>query len=139
MTPRRPVLWSLPCVLALGLASKAYQGPGHIWIQAHAGGFFYVLFWVLLAAVIWIQVSPFRLAAVVFTVTYVLEILQLWHPRPLEILRGYAPGRLLVGTTFSWRDIPPYIVGSLVGALVVQWLRGKPRRAQESVSQERSS
>ncbi len=139
MTPRRPLLWLLPCVLALGLASKAYQGPGHIWIQSHAGGFFYVVFWVLLAAVVWSRASPFRLAAAVLTVTCVLEFLQLWHPRPLELLRGHVPGRLLIGTTFSWRDIPPYLAGSLVGALVVQWLRGKSRRAQDNEPQEKPS
>jgi hypothetical protein len=52
----------------------------------------------------------------VFAVTCALEVLQLWHPAPLEAVRGTFLGRTLLGTTFVWWDFPHYALGCALGA-----------------------
>lgn len=56
----------------------------------------------------------------VFIITSLLEFLQLWHPPFLQLVRSYALGRLLLGTTFSSWDFLYYAIGCVIGAW---WLR----------------
>jgi hypothetical protein len=56
----------------------------------------------------------------VFSITCVLEFMQLWHPPVLQQFRATFLGRMLIGTTFSWWDFPHYAVGCLLGWF---WLR----------------
>ncbi|WP_232285690.1 ribosomal maturation YjgA family protein [Crocosphaera chwakensis] len=51
----------------------------------------------------------------VFIITCLLEILQLWNPPILALMRSHILGKLLLGTTFSWWDFPHYVIGCLLG------------------------
>ncbi|MEE9212976.1 MAG: DUF2809 domain-containing protein, partial [Phycisphaeraceae bacterium] len=53
--------------------------------------------------------------------TCALEFAQLWHPPWLQMIRSTFLGRAVLGTTFSWWDLPIYPVGCALGWL---WLRG---------------
>ena len=114
-------------VVPLGLASKLYTGPAQFWMRAHAGGVLYVVFWILLALVVWPNL-PARVAAIaVLGATCALELLQLWHPPVLVAVRSTFVGHALIGSTFSWWDFPYYVLGSILALLLVRAARTRRR------------
>jgi hypothetical protein len=106
---------ALLLVTPLGFATKFYSGPLHAWVHDSMGGVLYEVFWCLAAAVFFPRVNIKKTAALIFTATCVLEILQLWHPPFLEAVRMTFIGRTLIGTSFSWLDFPHYLLGCLAG------------------------
>ena len=119
--------------LAAALVSGAlgywlrFDAPVPYWVRDGSGGVAYVVFWICLAGFVGPKLSAFRAAVCVLAATCTLEFLQQWHPVWLEAMRRTLPGRLVLGTTFEWSDLPPYFVGALLGwgvARVVQ--RSKP-------------
>ncbi|MDP6778276.1 MAG: DUF2809 domain-containing protein, partial [Candidatus Latescibacteria bacterium] len=64
----------------------------------------------------------------VLAVTCALEVLQLWHPPFLELVRRSFVGATLLGTSFDWVDFPHYVAGCAIGWL---WMRrlGRPMQA----------
>lgn len=111
-------LWalvSLAVVVPVGFYSKFYRGPAADWVNGELGGFFYELFWCLLAALLWPRSKPARIAGIVLAVTCLLEFLQLWHPPVLEWVRSFFLGRAIIGNTFDWADFPWYFLGSSAG------------------------
>jgi len=120
----------LAVVTPLGLWTKAYGGPGHVWFDHYGGGVLYVVFWSLAGAL----VLPTRRAAAwiaggVLLVTCGLEVLQLWHPVWLQAIRGTFLGGTLLGTTFVWWDFPHYLLGCLLGYGIVRLLHARVPRA----------
>ena len=132
MTPRYRALLALILVLIFGLAAKRYPGPGRWWVNDWGpASVAYVVFFMLLAFV----TAPRRSAATPIAIgvclsTCLIEFLQLWHPSWLQTLRSSFLGRSLLGTTFSWWDFPAYLVGTLLGWLLLRCI------AQESVRSE---
>ncbi|MDX1578323.1 MAG: DUF2809 domain-containing protein [Gemmatimonadota bacterium] len=116
---KRRALVLLVVLIPAGLATKVYSGPGEVWVRAHAGGFLYVLFWSLLGFLLFPRRAPWAVATVVLGVTTAFEFLQLWKPPPLEAVRGTSIGRTLIGSSFSWADLPYYGLGAL--AAVAAW------------------
>ena len=100
-------------VVALGIATKLYGGPGVQWVQGNAGGFFYVAFFTLLLLSIRPGLRPLLAATIVFVGTSALEVLQLWHPPILQGVRSTFVGQALLGGHFEWIDIPFYAGGAL--------------------------
>jgi hypothetical protein len=109
---RRSLLQLLVVVIPLGVASKFYAGPAQFWIRWHAGGILYVVFWILLALLVWPTLSSRLVAVTVLGITCLLEVLQLWQPPALEGIRGSFIGHALIGSTFSWWDFPHYVLGA---------------------------
>ena len=116
----------IPFVLLVGLAvvaCLAYAGfrstlPN--WWRQHGGGIPYVLFWIFLAHLIWPDRKHIiSICGIVVAVTTGLEFLQLWNPEPLAMIRRTRLGVALLGNSFAWGDIPPYLVGGLIGAGVL--------------------
>ena len=111
--------------VAVGLATKVYSGPGETWVRAQAGGLFYVVFWTVLVLAVWPRFSSAGVAGVVVLATCCVEVLQLWHPTPLEWVRSSWSGQLLLGNSFSWWDFPPYFVGGLIGYIAARTVKLK--------------
>jgi len=124
---RGRALLSLMFLVPLGLYTKVYSGPGSAWVNDSLGGVFYVLFWSIAVFTCFERIRPLHIALWVLAVTCLLEVLQLWNPPPLAWARSTASGRILLGTTFSWSDLPHYLAGAGFGWL---WMRGI--RAAES-------
>ncbi|MDY6953176.1 MAG: DUF2809 domain-containing protein [Thermodesulfobacteriota bacterium] len=113
---RRHTLLALLIVTPMGLLFKFYSGPGQAWFNDHGAGLLYEIFWILVVFFFLPERKwTTNIAVSVFTVTCVLEVLQLWHPPFLEKVRSYFLGRALIGTTFSWWDFPHYGMGSCLG------------------------
>ena len=97
--------------MPLGFATRLYTGPG----AGSLGGVPYEVFWCLVVQLLLPRAQPGRIALSVLAVTCALEVLQLWHPPPLEALRAHWIGRSVLGHAFSWSDFPPYVAGSALG------------------------
>jgi hypothetical protein len=98
---------------------------GHIlpeFISDAGGGIAYEIFWILLVLTI-APTANIRITAIsVCLTTCAIEFLQLYQPPWLQAIRATLPGRLVLGTTFSWGDFPPYFIGSALGLLLVYYL-----------------
>lgn len=99
-----------------------FHGPGPEGLNDALGSVAYEWFWIALFWGCFPGQSPFRIALAVLLATCGLEFLQLWQPPFLQALRATLPGRLVLGNTFNWTDFPPYMVGSALGYVWVQYL-----------------
>jgi Protein of unknown function (DUF2809) len=91
-------------------------------ISDAGGGIAYELFFILLVLAIAPR-SNIRLTVIsVCLATCAFEFLQLYQPPWLQAIRATLPGRLILGTTFSWLDFPPYFIGSSLGLLWAYYL-----------------
>lgn len=131
LSTRTPTVISLVVILAAGFFAKFYAGPAHLWVNDSVAGMFYVIFWCVLASVFFTRAAPRTIIAAVFSVTCVLEVLQLWHPPFLESLRNPFLGRALLGHSFAWSDFPYYALGGGIGWF---WIVGLRRRRYRSTS-----
>lgn len=119
----------IPLVIAFGLGCKMYGGPGFDLINnfGPASVAYVVLIMLLLFAA---MPNPRRIASIAitaFVMTSVVEILQLWHPAWLTAIRQTLLGRLVLGTTFNMLDFPAYVVGSIVGFVILNFIsRSRP-------------
>lgn len=98
-----------------------YDGPSRIWVNYYVSSIFYEVFWCL---VIFFfrpnKASQIKIVIAVFTVTCLLEFLQLYQAPILVAIRRTFLGKALIGTDFVWQQFPYYVIGSFVGWL---WLR----------------
>ncbi|MGA1876064.1 MAG: DUF2809 domain-containing protein [bacterium] len=116
LNQRSLLILSVLIITPAGFLSKFYSGPAHQWFNNYFAGVLYEVFWCLVVFFFWHDRKYItKIAIGVFTVTSLLEILQLWHPWILEQIRSTFMGRTLIGTTFSWWDFPHYVLGCIIG------------------------
>jgi len=114
---------------AIGLAMKAYAGPGRWWIENWGASFAYECFF--MGAAVLIAGSSARLGTIAVGVclaTCALEFMQLWQPDWLVAARATFVGRAVLGHSFSWADLPAYPLGCLIGWLSLRRLTRPPHR-----------
>ena len=118
---RKYIILSLLLITPLGFLFKLYPGPGRWWFNDYGAGVLYEIFWILVVFFfIPTRKSANRIPFWVFTITSALEILQLYNPWLLEKIRSFFLGRALIGTTFTWWDFPHYVIGCVIGWLVIK-------------------
>ncbi len=113
-------------LIILGLLSKGYSGFGANWINNYSGDIIYEVFWCLFF--FWLFPSRRNLILIpvlVFIITSIIEITQLWQLPLLQLIRSTIIGKFLLGTTFSWWDFPHYLLGCFVGLLLLYYLDQK--------------
>ncbi|GAB4320511.1 MAG: hypothetical protein Kow00127_12800 [Bacteroidales bacterium] len=115
---RHRLLW-LVLVTPIGFATKFYTGPAQQFVNTGLGGVLYEIFWCLLAGLFFAKTRPWKISLIVFLITSLLEVMQLWHPPFLEAIRSTFIGRTLIGTTFTMTDFPMYVAGSFLGYLLL--------------------
>lgn len=108
------LLCMVSVVLCLSYAGLRQGLPG--WWRSQGGGIPYVLFFIFLAYTCWPKPDwALRICAIVVIITCGLEVLQLWNPEPIATFRKTTIGAALLGSTFSWGDIPAYFIGGAIG------------------------
>lgn len=118
--------WTIIFIISLipiGLYTKFYNGFASSWVHDSLGGILYVIFWSLFFSIVFQKTKPWKIATIVFIITTILEILQLWHPLFLEIIRDGFIGRAMLGTSFSWLDIIHYCIGLIISFWLIKMLR----------------
>ena len=118
-TKQKWAMLFLLLITPLGFYTKFYSGPGASWVNDSLGGIFYEIFWCLLVFLFFKNAKAWVVATSVFIVTCFLEVLQLWHPEFLEIIRSYFIGRTVLGTSFNLYDFIYYFIGSGIGYLIL--------------------
>jgi len=58
------------------------------------------------------------------TFSWGVEFSQLYHAPWIDAIRATIPGRLVLGSTFNWPDLPAYVLGIATGA----WAEWRLRR-----------
>ena len=119
----RFLLAAVACI-PLGLAAKRIDSGPFAWVSNEAAGAIYVLWWSLLTFALLPRTSRRKIVLTVLAMTGTIEVLQLFDAPILESIRATRPGRLVLGSTFSFRDFPPYIVGPLISLLLGRALGG---------------
>ena len=117
-------------VAILGFFAKLLPVFEGTWIANNLAGLFYVTEICLILSLIFPDHSSVVLAVGAFLITAILELLQLWNPDFLELIRSNFIGRTILGSSFSWLDFPHYVGGAFLGALLLQLL---PASAEKSV------
>jgi len=111
---------ALLIIIPIGFLTKFYSGNASAWVNNSLGGVFYEIFWCLIIFLFFDKLKPILIASAVFLVTSALEFTQLWKPQFLELFRENFIIRTIIGSSFSWKDFPYYIIGSSAGfALLV--------------------
>ena len=114
------LLW-LMFITPLGFLFKFYSGAWNIWFNNYGAGLLYEIFWILVFFFLFPQKhNIIKIPVWVFISTSLLEILQLWHPWFLEQIRSTFIGQALIGTSFVWWDFPHYVIGCLLGYLIIK-------------------
>lgn len=113
----------LALLIPVGFYSKIYSGIGSHWVNNKLGGVFYEIFWCLVFFIIFTKSKPIHVAVGVLVVTSLLEFVQLLNNPFLEVIRSNFIGQTIIGNSFAWSDFPYYFVGSLLGYLVLRWIR----------------
>ncbi len=120
----------LLAVIAAGLASRRYGFVLPLPIRKRTVDALWATAAFLALGIVRPAWSTRGVAIVSLVVTFAIEFSQRCHAAPLEFIRSYAIGRLLIGVGFYWLDLLAYAVGILAVLPVdAMWLyRPMPRR-----------
>lgn len=118
-------LFALLILVPIGLSTKWYSGPFEQWVGNSSGGILYEMFWIWLIGILRPQGRPWISGIIVFSVTTGIEFLQLWHCSVLENIRASFVGRTLIGTSFTWMDLPYYAIGTMMGVIGSIYMKGR--------------
>jgi hypothetical protein len=64
------------------------------------------------------RISTLRLASISLGFAWLVEFSQLYHAPWIDAIRSLRIGRLVIGSTFNWPDLPAYLVGVVLGVMV---------------------
>ncbi len=64
------------------------------------------------------RITTLRLAAISLGFAWLVEFSQLYHAPWIDAIRSLRIGRLVLGSTFNWPDLPAYAVGVVIGVIV---------------------
>jgi hypothetical protein len=70
------------------------------------------------------RASTTVLSLMALTFSWGVEFSQLYHAPWIAAIRATLPGRLVLGSTFNWPDLPAYALGVALGAWAEWRMRG---------------
>ena len=117
------LLLYLIVLVPLGISSKLYTGPWHVVVSDKLAGSFYVIFWIILFAMILTRYNFNKIILMVTLITCLLEFSQLLKLDFLISIRATFIGRSLIGSSFSWTDFPFYFIGAGVAWLLLRTVK----------------
>lgn len=117
------ILIEIPIIVVLGVASKLYRGPFRLWLNNSLGGVFYVIFFILLFSLFVTKRNILKVSIIVLLATSALEVMQLWKPPFLQIIRSTFLGATFLGNTFVPSDFIYYIIGAIAGYFLTKALK----------------
>jgi hypothetical protein len=88
-------------------------------LQDIVGSVAYQILLMMVVAFIFPRLSLVKSAVGVFIASSVIEVLQLCRAPFLVTVRSTWIGRVILGNTFLWSDFPPYVLGCLVGWIIL--------------------
>jgi hypothetical protein len=104
-------------VVAAGLLWRSGVIPLPQWLSNNGGDALWALMVFVGFGFLLPRAPTLVVALLALTFSWGVEFSQLYHAPWIDALRATIPGRLVLGTTFNWPDLPAYAVGIAFGAL----------------------
>jgi hypothetical protein len=102
-------------LIPIGLLTKVYSGIGSEFVANYLGGIIYVIFFILLASLVFPKVTSLKISFYILCITCLLEFSQLIQVSFLNNLRKYFIIRALIGSAFNVFDFVFYFIGAFLG------------------------
>jgi Protein of unknown function (DUF2809) len=125
---RNRVLYALLAlaVIASGLLWRSGLIPMPQWLSNNGGDALWALVVFVGFGFLFPRASTLTVALLALTFAWSVEFSQLYHAPWIDAIRATIPGKLVLGNTFNWPDLPAYVVGIVLGALAEWRLRRSP-------------
>lgn len=120
---------ALLLVIGIGLASRRYPGMFPAFLGNSPGDALWALAVFLGLGILFPRWSTGRAGTAALAIAFIVEFSQISRAPWLLAIRATLPGRLLLGTTFVWADLPAYAAGVALGVLAERGLRLFRRKA----------
>jgi hypothetical protein len=117
-SPRSRALYALlvVAVIASGLLWRSSLLPLPPFASKYGGDALWSLMVFFGLGLLFSRPSTSALAMLAICFPSAVEFSQLYHAPWIEGVRATLPGRLILGSTFNWPDIPAYALGVALGA-----------------------
>jgi hypothetical protein len=125
-SPRSRVLYAglVFAVVAAGLLWRADFMPLPDWLSNNGGDALWALMVFLGFGFLLPRAPTLTIAMLALSFAWGVEFSQLYHAPWINAIRATIPGRLVLGSTFNWPDLPAYAMGVGAGAWAEWRLRG---------------
>jgi hypothetical protein len=108
-------------VVAVGLLWRSSLVSMPEWLSKYGGDTLWALMVFVGFGFLLPRASTLTLAMLALTFAWAIEFSQLYHAPWIDAIRATLPGRLVLGSTFNWPDLPAYALGIGLGAWS-EWL-----------------
>lgn len=124
---RNRMLYALlaTAVVATGLIWRSGLIPFPQWLSNNGGDALWALMVFVGFGFLLPRASTLAVATLALAFAWGVELSQIYHAPWIDAVRATIPGKLVLGNTFHWPDIPAYAVGVLLGALAERKLVAK--------------
>lgn len=109
-------------MVATGLLWRADFTPLPPFLSKYGGDALWALMVFFGFGFLFPRASTLTIALLALKFSWSVEFSQLYRAPWIDAIRATLPGRLVLGTTFNWPDLPAYAVGIVLGALI-EWRR----------------
>lgn len=120
---RIALLVGIVCIIPFGYGVRFSGTLNAPLLQDIVGSLAYQVLLMMVVAFLCPILSPMKCAVGIFFTSSAIEFLQLSASPFLVAVRATWLGRVVLGNTFLWEDLPPYAVGSVLGCAILQALR----------------
>lgn len=120
-------------LIPIGLLTKAYSGIGSEFVSNHLGGVIYVIFFIVLASLLFPKASPIKISLIVLCITCLLEFSQLIQNDFLTSLRIHFLIRSLIGSFFNSYDFLFYFVSALIGYSILVGFKIRSKNGEKTL------
>jgi len=107
-------------VIACGLLWRSGLIPLPQWLSNNGGDALWALMVFAGFGFLLPRASTLSVALLALTFSWGVEFSQLYHAPWIDSVRATIPGKLVLGNTFNWPDLPAYAVGVVLGVLA-EW------------------
>jgi hypothetical protein len=114
-------------LIPIGLLTKVYSGIGSEFVTNYLGGVIYVVFFIVLASLVFPKVNPLKISLFVLGFACLIEVSQLIQNDLLKDLRTHFLIRILMGSVFNIFDFVFYFVGALIGYGILMGLKNRTK------------
>jgi hypothetical protein len=110
-------------VVVAGLLWRSCLIPVPQWLSNNGGDALWALMVFVGFGFLFPHTSTLTVAMLALTFAWSVEFSQLYHAPWIDAIRATIPGKLVLGNTFYWPDLPAYALGIALGSFVEWRLR----------------
>jgi hypothetical protein len=104
-------------VIVLGLLWRSRFMPLPPFASKYGGDALWALMVFVGIGFLFVRCSTLLVAVLALGFSWAVEFSQLYHAAWIDSVRATLPGRLILGSTFNWPDLPAYAIGIALGVV----------------------